>query len=126
MANKAVEHYGPKRAEAHRCRSICRDMKTKRQPDIELLIGILVSDGARMLGMEYDDNEWWVNVIEGNTEVGVARYATEQEKARVDAVLGRLRKDRAINVNGKTYGLTFKRSDNFGDPAWTIRISERK
>lgn len=100
-------------------------MKDKQQPDPELLLAILISDGARDIEVEDDDHEWWVSAIEGNTGVGVARYATEQEKCQVDAALDLLRKEKSINVSGKTYRLSFKCRENFGEPSWRIRVSER-
>jgi hypothetical protein len=100
-------------------------MKEKRQPNLELLLAILISDGANEIEVEYDDHEWCVCVIEGNTGVGVARYASEEEKHQVDRALDRLRKEKSINVNGKTHRLSFKFRENFGDPSWRIRVSEQ-
>ncbi len=101
-------------------------MKDRKQPEFANLIALLISDGVNEIEVEYDDHEWWVSAIEGNTGIGVARYSTDQEKAWVDTELERLRKEKAISVNGKTYRLSFKNKDNFGEPAWLIRVSEKK
>ena len=101
-------------------------MTQKIQLDFELMIANLIADGAHELGFEYDDNEWWLSVIEGNTEIGVARYSTKQELAFVDAGIARLKKAKTISVNGKTYRLFFKYQDNFGEPSWKIRVLENK
>lgn len=75
--------------------------------------------------MEHLAAMFYLSVIEGNTGVGVARYGTEQEKRQVDAALDLLRKEKSINVSGKTYRLSFKCRETFGEPSWRIRVSER-
>jgi hypothetical protein len=94
------------------------------QPRFDLLLAILIADGVSEVEVEYDDHEWWVSVVEGNTRVGVARYSTESEKNYVDAALERLRKEKRISVNGKMYRLSFTSKKNFGEPSWRIRVTE--
>ena len=102
------------------------EMKEKRQPRFDQLLAILIADGVEEREVEYDDSEWWVSVIEGHTGVGVARYAAEQDKRQVDVALDRLRKEKSIDVNGKTYRLSFTLRENFGEPSWRIKMSERR
>jgi hypothetical protein len=101
-------------------------MVQKAKPDFEAMVAEIIADGANELVAEYDDNEWWLSIVEGNNEFGVARYSTEQEKKLVDEGLSRLKKAKSISVNGKLYRLAFKYKDNFGEPLWRIRVSESK
>ena len=100
-------------------------MKLERQPKFDTLLSLLIADGVREVEVEYDDSEWWVQVIEGNTGIGVARYSSEPEKRYVDRVLERLEKERSISVNGQLYALRFKCREQFGEPCWRIRITRK-
>lgn len=101
-------------------------MKTEKKPDLETLLAILISDGAREIEVECDHGEWWVSIVEENTAVGVIRYSTEQDMRRIDHSLDRLRKEKSISVNGRVYRLSFKYRENFFEPSWRLRVSEKK
>lgn len=97
-----------------------------RQPGLELLLAMLISDGAREIDVECDHNEWWVSVVEGNSSLGVARYASKEEMQRVDEAIDRLRKEKSIDVNGTSFRLSFRFSESFGEPCWRVRIAEKR
>jgi hypothetical protein len=99
-------------------------MKKPKQPDLEPLLALLISDGAREIELECSHGEWWVNVSHGNTGLGVAHYTEPAALDRVDQALDRLRKEKRISVNGKSYALSFRSRDSFGEPTWTIRVKE--
>jgi hypothetical protein len=101
-------------------------MAAKGHPGLELLLAVLISDGARDIEVECSHGEWWVSVVQGNTGLGVARYATEQEKRQADRALDRLRRDKSIDVNGKRYRLSFRYSESFEEPCWRIRVAEAR
>ena len=101
-------------------------MKEQKTPDFRALLQSLIADGARQIEVEYDHAELYVSVIQGDLGVGISPYKTPEEKVRADAVLAELERAKSIQVGDKTYRLAFNITENFGEPCWLIRVSEKK
>ena len=97
-----------------------------KQPDLESVLAGLVRDGARTIEVEFDRGDVWVSVVEGNTALGVTRYRTPDDRERACDIIGRLRKEKTLHVSGGTYRLSFKMTENSGEPTWTLRVAEKK
>ena len=97
-------------------------MKRNKSQDLLQILESLIGQGAHTLELDCDHHELWLSVVEGHTSLGLARFTTRAEMEQANALLARLRKEKAITVHDVKYRLSFTKTESFGEPCWTIRV----
>ena len=102
--------------------------KSSEEITLELLIAKAIEFNANGIEIEYKDGMEEVCIMKGSMGFGIARIDSSSEEAL--ALLQRIHKIKnkgtIVNINGKSYKISVKIFNSFGEKAYRIKIEEPK